>query len=253
MNNSITLTLIKPLILESVKNETYQKGNFDKATDPKALTMAYVEQAGDEEHHTRMLLRALSTNLEELKTHLSDYVASGGGTTGDNVSLSENGDNIVLVLLVGDRFNHSMTPTLARLCSKYIEEGMLMDWYKPTDEKKSAFYSQCVERDLTSIKRCFNKVAPKAPTIPYAQNIEITGGAVDIGIGEEHTITYTLTDGAIDDIEIRVEDTSVCVVGRTPEGFTVKGKAYGHTPAVLYSKHSPDVKAELDIFVTNQD
>lgn len=253
MNNSITLTLVKPLILESVKNETYQKGNFDKAADPKALTMAYVEQAGNEEHHTRMLLRSLSSNLEELKTHLSDYVASGGATSGDNVSLTENGDNIVLVLTVGDRFNHSMTPTLARLCAKYIEEGMLMDWYKPMLEKKAEFYAQCLERDLINIKRCFNKTAPKAPSIPYTSTIDVVGTSIDIGVGEESTISYTLSAGAIDDIEIRVADPSVCIAGRTEEGFTVKGKMYGHTPVDLYSRHNPTVTTTIQVYVVNQD
>ena len=94
MNNTITLTLLKPLIIESVKNETFQKGRYDKAVDQKAINVAYVEQAGNEDYHERILQRSLYTSLEELKTHLSDYLSTDGGATGDNITSSESGDQM---------------------------------------------------------------------------------------------------------------------------------------------------------------
>ena len=164
MNETIKLTLFKPLILESVKNETFQKGKFDKAVDSKAVTAAYVEQAGNETYHERILERSLYTSLEELKTHLSDYLSSNGGTTANNdIETTEQGNNIILSLVVSDRFNKGYTDTLARLSSKYIEESMLMDWWRPVNEKQSVMYANFVERDLAAIKRCFNKTAPSAP------------------------------------------------------------------------------------------
>lgn len=254
MEKSIKLTLFKPLILESVKNETFIKGNFDKAVEPKALTAAYVEQAGNEAYHDRILLRTLETSLGELKTQLSDYLVTMNGTTsGDNISSSEDGDKIYIILVVGDRFNFSYTDTLAKLCAKYVEETMLMDWWRPINEKQSALYATFIERDLVAIKKCFNKTAPKTPTIPYTQTIELTGSAVDIGIGEEQTISYTLSAGAIDDIEIRVADEHICKVGRTEEGFTVEGVIYGHTSAEIYSRHNPEARATVEIYVSIQD
>ena len=253
MEKTITLTLVKPLILEAVKNETLLKGNFDKAVDPKAVTAAYIEQAGDESYHERLLLRALSTNLEELKTHFSDYLSASGAYTGDNISSEEDGDLITINLVVGDRFNPGLTGSLAKLSSKYIEESMLMDWWKPINEKQSALYANFVERDLKAIKKCFNKTAPKKPVVPYTNTIDITGSAVEIDTGEEYTISYTLSEGAIDDIEIRVEDRSICEVGRTDDGFTVKGLRYGHTSAELYSRHNPEVVTPIDIYVCSQE
>ena len=50
MDQTIQLTIIKSLVMESVKNGTYKRGQFDKAIDEKAIAAAYHEQAGDEEY-----------------------------------------------------------------------------------------------------------------------------------------------------------------------------------------------------------
>lgn len=252
MDNTIELTLMKPLIMESVKNETFQRGRFDKALDPKAITAAYVEQAGNEDYHERILERTFYTSLEELKTHLSDYISSNGATTGDNIASTANGDNVTITLVVGNRFNHGYTDTLAKLSAKYIEEAMLMDWWRPINEKQSALYANFLERDLTAIKRCFNKTAPAAPSYKYPTSITVTGSAIDIGIQEEHTITYAISDGAIDDIEIRIEDRHIVAAGRTKEGFTVIGRQLGHTYVQLYSRHNEEITKTIHVYVTDQ-
>lgn len=253
MNETIKLTLVKSLILESVKNETFQKGKFDKSVDAKAITAAYVEQAGNEAYHERILQRSLYTSLEELKTHLSDYLSSSGGTTANNdISSTETGDNIIISLVVSDRFNKGYTDSLARLSSKYIEEAMLMDWWRPVNEKQSAMYATFVERDLQAIKRCFNKTAPVAPTVPYTSVLNVVGSSICIGIGEEYTVTYSISDGAIDDIEVRIEDNKLIRAGRSDEGFTIEGLQYGHTWIQLYSKHNPELAKTIHVYITNQ-
>ena len=252
MNQTITLTLSKPLIINSVKNETFLRGQITKAVDQKLITEAYHEQAGDEEYQEKILERGLYTNLEELKTYFSDYLASSGQSSADNIYSGEEGDLITISLVVSDRFNHSYTNSLAKLSSKYIEEAMLMDWWKPINEKQSALYAQFVERDLAAIKRCFNKTAPIVPTTPYPQSLTVTGSAIDIGIGEEHTVTYAISDGAIDDIEVRVDDTNIVEAGRCADGFTVKGKQYGHTWIKLYSRHDTDLAHTIHVYVTDQ-
>ena len=252
MDQTISLTLNKPLILNSVKNETFLRGQVVKAADQKLITEAYHEQAGDEAYQEALLNRGFYTNLEELKTHFSDYLTSTGQSTGDNIYSGEDGDNVVISLVVSDRFNTGYTTSLARLSSKYIEEAMLMDWWKPINEKQSALYSQFVERDLAAIKRCFNKTAPAAPTYKYATTLEVPGSAIDIGIGEEHTVTYAISDGAIDDIEIRIEDQHLISAGRNLEGFTVIGRQLGHTYIELYSRHNPELTQTVHVYVTDQ-
>ena len=253
MDQTITLTLIKSLIMESVKNETFFRGQVTKAADGRLITEAYHEQAGDEQYQERLLERGLYTNLSDLMTHLSDYLTSSGQSSGDNnIGSSEDSGNIVLTLTVSDRFNKGYTDPLAKLCGKYIEEAMLMDWWKPINEKQSALYAQFVERDLQAIKRCFNKTAPVMPTVPYTTLLKTTGNAIDIGVGEEHTVTYSISDGAIDDIECRIEDGLIAGIGRTKEGFTIIGRQLGHTYAELYSRHDPELKKVVHVYVTDQ-
>lgn len=252
MNNSITITLSKEQIIESVKNETFQRGSFDRAADAKALQLAYVEQAGDEDFQKRLLLRSLSTALEELKSYLSDYLSTIGGSTGDNVIEDNGSDMITLTLVVGDRFNHGYTESIARLSAKFIEEVMLMDWWKPINEKQSSLYSKFVERDLAAIRRCFNKTAPAAPSYKYPTSLNVHGTALNIGVGEESTITYSISDGATDDINILVQDPNICAVGSSSEGVTIIGKSAGQTIIKLYSRHNEDLNALVRVTVTNQ-
>ena len=252
MNKTITLTLVKSVILANVKNETFLRGQVIKAADQKLITEAYHEQAGDEAYQETILSRGFYTNLEELKTHFSDYLTSAGQSSGDNINSEESGDNTVLTLIVSDRFNSGYVDSLAKLSAKYIEEAMLMDWWKPINEKQSALYAQFVERDLAAIKRCFNKTAPVAPSYKYPTLLTVPGSAIDIGIGEEHTVTYSISDGAIDDIEIRIEDEHLISAGRTSEGFTVIGRQLGHTYIQLYSRHNPELNETLNVYITDQ-
>ena len=252
MNETIKLTLIKSLIINSVKNETFFRGQVVKAADGKLITEAYHEQAGDEAYQEKMLARGLATNLADLLTHLSDYLSTSGQSSGDNIiDYDEEGDNIIISLVVSDRFNKGYTDPLAKLSAKYIEEAMLMDWWKPINEKQSALYAQFVERDLAAIKRCFNKTAPAAPVVPYTRKLEVTGSAVCLEPGDEATVTYAVDADAIDDIEAMVEDESIARVGRTKEGFTLKGNHRGHTWAKLYSRHDPDVSRTIHIYVND--
>lgn len=253
MDQTIILQFVVSAILDNVKSETFLRGQVEKAANEKAITEAYHEQAGDETYQNRLLNRGLYTNLGELKTHLSDYLTSSSGqSSADNITESESEGVITVTLLVSDRFNKGYTDTLAKLCSKYIEEAMLMDWWKPINEKQSALYAQFVERDLAAIKRCFNKTAPTAPSVPYTTILNTTGSAICIGIGETSTVTYELSDGAIDDIEIRIADNTLIDAGRSEQGFTVIGKQRGHTYITLYSRHNPELEREVHVYVTDQ-
>ena len=254
MNQTITLTLVKSLIIESVKNETFFRGQVEKAANEKAITQAYHEQAGDETYQERLLNRGFATNVSELLTHFSDYLSSSGQSTGDNViGLDDEDGKMIIHLVVSDRFNKGYTDTLAKLSAKYVEDAMLMDWWKPVNEKQSGLYAQFVERDLAAIKRCFNKTAPIVPSTPYTTTLKTTGTAICIGVGEPYTVTYEISDGAIDDIECRTEgEQNLIDVGRSGQGFTVTGRLRGHTYMQLYSRHNPDLAKTIHVYVTDQ-
>ena len=253
MSQIIQLTLVKQVIITSVKNETFLRGQVVKAADQNLIAEAYHEQAGDEAYQESLLSRGLYTNLEELKTYLSDYLTDSGQSSADNITTTESEDNIIIQLVVSDRFNKGYTTSLARLCSKYIEEGMLRDWWKPVNEKQSALYLQFVERDLQAIRRCFNKTAPIAPTYQYPTSLNVEYSSIELTIGEEATVTYSISDGAVDDIEVRVDDPKLISVGRSQDGFTVTGKQLGHTWLTLYSRHNEELSKDIHAFVVNQE
>lgn len=249
----IKLTLIKSLIIESVKNETYKKGVFDKALDQKNTAAAYHEQAGDEVYQERMLARTLYSSLEELKTHFSDYITASPSSASDNIYSTEEDDNIFIFLEVSDRFNAAFAKSLAMLSSKYIEDSMLFLWWTPLNEKLASFYVQLVERDLAAIRRCFSKTSPVAPVYAYTTTLELTGNVIEMEPGEKHTVTYTISDGAVDDIQASVADMRIAEVGRSREGFTVRAKQRGVTTLTLFSEHDDEIYKTLELYVTCHD
>ncbi len=252
MNKTILLQLSKSSILANIKSETFLTGQIDKSVDEKAIALAYHEQAGNEAYQERLLYRGMETNLEELKTYLSDYLSSSGVSVADNITSLEDGDIIKITLVVSDRFNAGYTNSLAKLCSKYVEEASIMDWWKPVNKERVSLYAQFVERDLAAIKRCFNKTAPVAPSYQYTTILNTVGNTIDIGVGEEYTVTYEISAGAIDDIEIIIGDRCICEAGRTEEGFTIIGKQLGHTFVKMYSRHDERVSKTIEVYVTDQ-
>lgn len=254
----IRITINKPLVIESVKNETFHKGQMDKTlatanqSGAPAIAVAYHEQAGDETYHERILDRGFFSNLGELKTYFTEYLTASGQTAGDNVTETTEGNNIILTLSVTDRFNTSFTDPLAKLCAEYITNAMLMDWWRPVNKEQSALYATFMNRNLTAINRCFIKTAPIVPDVPYTTELNITGSAIDIGIGEDYTIAYSISDGAIDDIEVRVEDPRICGWSRCEDGFVIIGKKIGHTPIVIFSRHNTEISHQIEVYVQSQ-
>lgn len=279
---TIKLTLIKSLIIESVKNETYQKGQVDKASKENASALAFHEQAGDESHHLRMLQRGMYTAYADLQTQLSTYLSDSGSPVGDNlIETEETEDNFKLLLQVSDRFNDGYTNSLALLCSKYIEESMLVDWWKPIDKEKAATYLAFQEKDLAGIRRCFNKRAPHRPvyhfptaiTLKYPVLPELNGcpgwlnpdeaaslgpnilfgNPWHIGVGDHTDISYTLTGEneviPIDDILVRCDDIC-CKPSLNNDGeWRITGVSTGYCIVTLYSRHNDRVFAKFAVRV----
>lgn len=252
MTKTILLTLSKSYIKDAVKSESFLKGVIDKASNANAVAVAYHEQAGDDAYQERILERALNVNLSMLMSWMSDYLVDSGQSSADNISSSQDDDTISISLQVSDRFNGSFVEPLANLCSEFIVNSMLVQWWTPVNGKQAELYKVLIDGCITGIRRCFNKTAPVAPTYKYATTLSVAGSAIDIGIGEEYTVTYSISDGAIDDIEIRIEDGHIVSAGRSREGFTVIGRQLGHTWIQLYSRHDPSVASTVHVYVTNQ-
>lgn len=248
----IKLTLYKSVILESVKAETQIKSVIDRSSDSNAIQVAYHEAAGDEQVHVRKLLRCIETSLATFKVELASFLDSINLSQGHNVYSQTVDDAIYVHISVSERFNTSMIDPLAKLCSKFIEDNTLMLWWGGIgDKNQSQFYQAQLLSDMAEIKVAFSKKAPVSVDIPYTTTLSVgPGSTIAITAGEEETLTYTIDEGVIDDIEIMPD--SRCVKTRRGEDcFLIKGIYPGLAHCVVYSVHDEDIYAEVDVVVTS--
>lgn len=165
---TLTLTINKNVVIDAVKTDTHIKGTIDKSMDDNASRLGYNEAAGDDEVHERKLERTFVACSENLVAEISDML-SGNSEVSSDFSKS---NQVVIKVEVDARFNSSFANTLSRLCSSYIENDMLILWWGAINQNQATFYTQIAAKYLTSIRKCFNKVAPAAPV--DSENNEVT-------------------------------------------------------------------------------
>ena len=253
---TIHLHLVLSVIVEAVKAETHIKALTDKAADEKATALAFHEDAGDESFHQRKIMRTLFHAVEQLKSNIADYVAPVAAQSADNIvsEIDSATDAITLTLNVNDRFNQSLTDSLARLCSKYIEDQMLFLWWGTINQNQAKFYQQLIALDLQNIQRCFTKTAPALPTTPYTQHIStLNGGNVRMLVGETDTLTYVIDDDALDDVQGTSDSPRIVSItpAQAPRSFTLTAQNTGVAYVTLYSRHDEDVSHTVTVVVVN--
>ena len=234
-------------------------------TDDIAIKMSFNEAAGDEAVHENTLTHDFQSALEITKVILADYLAPNAQTSGDNVIYyNDKDDDIVeFVIVVSRRCNGTLSDTLARLVAKYVEDYMMYQWWlKTTNLKQAEPYLQSLTFDEQNIRRCFVLSGPSVPTIPYTKTLtaKVDGsdneGGVTIELGnKETTLSYSIDDSAIDDIEARSSDPSILEVQRSaePHAFCLVPINTGVTTVTIFSRHSDNLKREVEITVTKEE
>lgn len=274
MSKTIKIQIIHSLAMNSAKNETFQKGVVDKAVDPKLITAAFHEQAGNEQYHEAMLGRSMFSQIELLKTYFVDYLTGDGNVAEDATIDSTEVDGVTdIILKVSDRFNNGYTKSIARLSQKFVEDRMVYLWWLSVSKDFAAIYGNAAEEDVAGIMKCFSKTAPAAPTYDFPIAIEMRYPIIPerngypgyltpdasptvapeilfenpwiIGRGEESEISYILTgeDGRkpIDDIIVRC-DNPCCLPSIGSNGrWCISAKARGYTIVTLFSRHNDQV------------
>lgn len=260
----IKFQILKSVVMDAVKSATYIKGKMDEASDPKMAKISYQETAGDDDVHERTLTRDFDTALEMLKTIFVDYLVPTPQTIGDNVIYyNDKTDDVVeFVLDVSRRYNGTLTDTLARLSAKYVEDYMIFQWWlKTTNLKQAEPYQGTLQTDEVQIRKCFILCGPVVPTTNFPTELtvrsdgESAGGELTIEKGESFTLSYSINDGAVDDIEAHSEDPNIVEVHRCRErlSFTLVPRHTGFTTLRLFSRHNDDAAVELTVIVTEEE
>lgn len=252
---TITLNILRSVVMDGVKIDTHIRGLIDKSTDERATSLAYQETAGDEDEHERKLFASMVSAAESLSTIFSDYLGYKQQSNGDNsvIVSYDDTDKIVYTLFVSDRFNENYTESLARLASSYISLSMLMDWYDVVNPKQSEIYEKAASKKLMDIKRCFNKLPPSPPKYPFTQNLTTDKDEVVITlpkdyfkversmselIAHEVVINYTIDDNTVDDVVYNTNIGNFAIVNRATFGaVNIVPTGIGKGVIVIWSRH----------------
>ena len=265
---TITLNLLRSVIMDGVKIDTHIKGLIDKSADERATSLAYQETAGDEDEHERKLFASMVSAAESLSTIFSDYIGYKQQTNGDNsvIVSYDDTDNIVYTLYVSDRFNENYTESLARLSSSYISLSMLMDWYDVVNPKQSEIYEKAASKKLMDIKRCFNKLPPVPPKYPFTHNLVTDKDDVTITLPKDYfkvertmselikkevVINYTIDENTIDDIVFATNANKFTIINHaTFNAINVIPTGLGSGSITIWSRHmEAETKKTINIKV----
>lgn len=259
----IKFQILKSKVVSSVKATTYLKGKVDESANQNAERLSYNETAGDEEVHEQKLSDLFDTAIEKAKIIFVDYLAPTAQTIGDNVIYYNKGEDDVInfTLNVSRRYNGTLANTLARLTANYVECYMTYWWWiKTTNLKQAEPYQAELALAEQEIRRSFVLCPPIVPTVPYTKTLsaKVDGsgndGAAIIPIEEEATLSYTIDNGAIDDIEARSSDPSIIEVHRCqePHTFMLKPVNTGFAVVTLFSRHSDKLNRDVEIIVRKE-
>lgn len=259
----VQFQIIKSKVVNAVKETTYLKGKVDEGADPNALKVSYHETAGDDETHESKLTDLFDTAIEKAKIIFVDYLAPTAQTIGDNVIYQKGeDDNILFVLDVSRRYNGTLANTLARLTANYVECYMTYWWWiKTTNMKQAEPYRDALTIAEQEIRRSFVLCPPTVPKSTYPTELtakvdgEGVSGEITLEKNERATLSYSLNDGAVDDIEARSEDPSIVEIHRCLErrAFTLVAKNTGFADVKLFSRHNDEIGFTCTVTVTEEE
>lgn len=259
----IKFQIIKSLVKEAVQSTTYLKGQMDKVAQGGNNALVATETNGDEPLHERVFTQDFHAALETLKTIFVDYLAPTAQTVGDNaIYYNEKTDDVVeFTLSVSRRFNGTLTDTLARLSAKYAEDYVTLQWWiKTVNLKQAEPYQAAIAKDEADIRKCFVMSAPAVPSVKYPTSLttRVDGSDVDgeitVRIDEHATVSYSLNDGAIDDVEARSSAPGILEVHRdcSPRSFCLVPRDTGVATVRLFSRHSDELYNDITVIVANE-
>lgn len=171
MSKTITLNLKRDLILEAVKTDSYITGQIDKSLDViKNASMAYNEQAGDDNHHERKLIRTIRSAIAKFEANMAEFIDSSNGTITDTfASTSTSNPDFTITLVVSDRYNNGLAKPLSSLAEEYIINMTDYTWWQAIKPDLAKNYLAFAQDSLLNIRLCLSKKAPTASSADYTE------------------------------------------------------------------------------------
>lgn len=168
MSKTITLTIPKNVVVEAVKGDTSITGNVDRAIDSvKNAGVAYNEQAGDDDYHLKKIDRLIRGSVSKFESEIVDFADGSAGSITDTIST-----NIVINLVVSDRYNDGLAEPLSGLAQDYIINMTLYGWWLSIKPELAKGFATLAQDSLLYVRKCFAKTAPTSSASAYT---DVTG------------------------------------------------------------------------------
>lgn len=168
MAKTLTVTLHKSEMIYQVQNKTYLTG----LSRENGQNFEQVErlQANDDESHINQIVRSMDGAFAELKTKLSQYLASSSvASTANNIQVATTGTGnttYVIALNMPSNFNDAVKETIAAACDKYVVNTAIADWFVITKPDEAPSYISLATVALQTIREAINKRISPTRTTP---------------------------------------------------------------------------------------
>lgn len=168
MTKTLTVTLYKSEMIYQVQNKTYLTG----LSRENGQNFEQVErlQANDDESHINQIVRSMDGAFAELKTKLSQYLASSSvASTANNIQVATTGTGnttYVIALNMPSNFNDAVKETIAAACDKYVVNTAIADWFVITKPDEAPSYISLATVALQTIREAINKRISPTRTTP---------------------------------------------------------------------------------------
>ena len=169
MSKTITITITKAAVIESIKNDTFITGNVDRSIDPiKNAGVAYNEQAGNDAYHEKKIDLLIRTAVSKFEAEIAEFADGSSGSVNDTIDTT----TITITLIVSDRYNSGLAKPLAGLAQSYIVNMALYGWWNSIKPDFAKGFVTLATDALVYVRKCFTKTAPGSSTTSYT---DVTG------------------------------------------------------------------------------
>lgn len=168
MSKTITITIPKIVVVEAVKGDTTITGNVDRSVDAvKNAGVAYNEQAGEDAHHLKKIDRMIRGAVSKFESEIAEFADDSEGAVSDTI-----GENIVIRIIVSNRYNDGLASPLSGLAQEYIINMSLYGWWVSIKPEFAKGFATLAADSLMYVRKCFAKIAPTASSSAYS---DVTG------------------------------------------------------------------------------